>query len=540
MTEANKDGPDGCIMHVATLGADWPKIKADQAIEEEVYVLISTDSKKLLPAQDPKQARGKGLVTQTTARAVNVDYGHKCQHPKCQTIDSYGMLKAANGLNYCLEHYMDADAEGADAEGADAEGAEYQSGSDTDSSEGSDPNLSSEDSSSYSDGTSTDTYDEGFATLKKENDGLTETNERVFYQLNIAQMVIKITPDHLNSLRKSNAANFCDQFKADHTAVFCDHFEWYAKRMETPSDFKSFCFVSRLCHYFYLHKVAVNNAFCQSMWNVIKVHKIESSPDKETDKDSAGSAPSEIALSENGQQYNVKRLQENVSKIINLLLGQLPVTGILAVITGEHYEGILNDPTTLERENEEIQIAFLHRLRDDLKCHSVDKEEVQPTDKDIVSAVFTNQRMRMYCSSANCYGLLLTIAHELQGLMLTAPVVEDSEQELPDAMEVDKVDLLATDYHDTLENLICELIRLFQQNDEKATTSGFIVDKVLECKIKHGQELYHVTWQGYTADEATWEPLEHLEGQDAEVVNDMVAAKAALGERPHKRSKTAQ
>ena len=48
-------------------------------------------------------------------------------------------------------------------------------------------------------------------------------------------------------------------------------------------------------------------------------------------------------------------------------------------------------------------------------------------------------------------------------------------------------------------------------------SNRFIVDKVLDSKIKNKKVVYLVSWQGYGPDENTWEPYDNLTdgGEDA-------------------------
>jgi len=40
----------------------------------------------------------------------------------------------------------------------------------------------------------------------------------------------------------------------------------------------------------------------------------------------------------------------------------------------------------------------------------------------------------------------------------------------------------------------------------------YVVEEVLDSRIVRGKLKYYVDWEGYTAEERTWEPAEHLTG----------------------------
>ena len=47
---------------------------------------------------------------------------------------------------------------------------------------------------------------------------------------------------------------------------------------------------------------------------------------------------------------------------------------------------------------------------------------------------------------------------------------------------------------------------------EISDSENYEVEKIVKKRVKNGKVEYKVRWKGYSKDDDTWEPIEHLEG----------------------------
>jgi hypothetical protein len=63
----------------------------------------------------------------------------------------------------------------------------------------------------------------------------------------------------------------------------------------------------------------------------------------------------------------------------------------------------------------------------------------------------------------------------------------------------------------------------------------YLVEKILDARMRHNKPNYLVKWVGYPPEQATWEPLEHV--AETIALDEWELAHGPL--RPSKRQKTA-
>src|SRR5512146_1621162 len=51
-------------------------------------------------------------------------------------------------------------------------------------------------------------------------------------------------------------------------------------------------------------------------------------------------------------------------------------------------------------------------------------------------------------------------------------------------------------------------------------SNTYVVDRVLDSKIRNRSVVYLVSWEGYGPDESTWEPYDNLIGGSEEAVQE--------------------
>ena len=62
---------------------------------------------------------------------------------------------------------------------------------------------------------------------------------------------------------------------------------------------------------------------------------------------------------------------------------------------------------------------------------------------------------------------------------------------------------------------------------------SYVVEKILDVKVIDGKKHYKIEWQGYSADEYTWEPIDHLSTCIGMVEEFEAKRKQAKGVKKH-------